>query len=136
VAEQDATLEARLRAALGSGPALRLAVLFGSYARGRARPDSDVDVGIIPVDAELTLNDELSLAAALSGACGREVDLVRLDREEPLLGREVALHGICLFEDTPGVFAAFRADAMARYVDWDETIAPHRARFLARLGGT
>jgi predicted nucleotidyltransferase len=36
----------RLRAALAGGPPLRLAVLFGSRATGRARAGSDFDVGI------------------------------------------------------------------------------------------
>jgi predicted RNA polymerase sigma factor len=62
----------------------------------------------------------------------REVDLVRLG-EAPLLDAEVARDGVCLTEAAPGVFAAFRADAMSRWIDFDETLAPHRARFLQRV---
>jgi predicted nucleotidyltransferase len=123
----------RLRAALGSGPPLRVAVLFGSRATGRARPGSDFDVGIVPVDPELSLNDELLLASALSAAVSAEVDLVRLDDDAPLLGAEVVRGGICLFEATPGAFAAYRATAMSRWIDFEETIAPHRVTFLRRL---
>jgi uncharacterized protein len=108
-------------------------VIFGSYAQGRARADSDVDVGILPVDPALSWHDELALAARLSEAAGAEVDLVRLDREDPLLGREVARTGVCLLEAALGEFAAYRADAMSRWYDFDELIAPYRARFLARL---
>ena len=39
---------------------VRLVVLFGSSARGSARPDSDVDLGFLP-DRDLTLGDELAL---------------------------------------------------------------------------
>jgi predicted nucleotidyltransferase len=126
-------LLARLRAALATGPKVRLAILFGSRAIGRARPDSDVDVGIVPVDAAMTLPEELALGAALSKALVQEVDLVRLDQDNPLLGREAALRGRCIVEERPGVFAAYRANAMSIWIDYDETVAPHRQRFLARI---
>jgi predicted nucleotidyltransferase len=123
----------RLREALRDSASLQLAVLFGSRATGRSRGDSDYDIGVVPNDARWSLADELSLAAALSAATDAEVDLVRLDEQEPLLGREVASHGICLFEAAPGVFSAYRATAMSRWIDFDEMVAPHRARFLKRL---
>lgn len=126
---------ARLRAALASGPPLRLAVVFGSRATGKARPESDFDVGVLPLDPGLTLHEELAFAAKLSEALEAEVDLVRLDTDDPLLGREVAQHGICLVEREPGAFAAYRADAMSRWIDFDEVMAPHRERFLRRLAG-
>jgi hypothetical protein len=63
----------------------------------------------------------------------REVDLFRLDGDDPLLGREVATHGICLFEAEAGAFAAYRASAASRWIEFDETIAPHRNAFLRRL---
>lgn len=118
--------------ALAHGPPLRLAALFGSHATGRAGSASDFDVGIFPVDPQLSLHDELTLAASLSAAVSTEVDLVRLD-DEPLLGAEVARTGICLLEAAPGVFAAYRADAISRWLDFEGTVAPHRARFLRRL---
>jgi predicted nucleotidyltransferase len=136
VLSPDPTLIAALGRALSSGPPLRLAVLFGSRGRGAPRrPQSDVDVGIVPASPALSDADELAMTAALSTAAGLEVDLVRLDRDEPLLYREVALHGTCLHEDAPGVFAAWRADAVSRFIDFEETIAPHRDRFLERLAG-
>jgi predicted nucleotidyltransferase len=82
-----------LRRAFAEGPPLRLAVLFGSAARGRTRPDSDVDVGILPNDPDLPLHAELDLQARLERACGRSVDLVRLDRVSSLLKWEVARSG-------------------------------------------
>jgi len=122
-----------LRATLAQGPPIRLAVLFGSRATGRTRKESDFDVGIIPIDPALSLRDELALASELSAAVSAEVDLVRLDADAPLLGAEVARTGICLFEAAPGVFAAYRASAISRWIDFEETVAPYRARFLRRL---
>ena len=134
-ATPNAVLE-RLRATLAESALVRLAVLFGSRAAGTARESSDFDIGILPCEAALPLRDELGLASALSGAAGCEVDLVRLDGDDPLLGREVVRSGMCLFEAEPGTFAAYRAQAMSRWLDFEETIAPHRQRFLRRLAGT
>jgi predicted nucleotidyltransferase len=110
-----------------------LAVLFGSRATGEGHDRSDFDIGIIPVDPSLTLHAELALAASLSAATSAEIDLVRLDEDAPLLGAEVARTGLCLFEIAPGTFAAYRASAMSRWIDFETTIAPHRAHFLRRL---
>lgn len=128
----DPSLLARLRAALGEGPPLRLAVLFGSHATGAANKGSDVDVGIFPA-YDLSLGDELAEAHRLSTRLDADVDLVRIDQDEPLLGLEVAKHGHCLYEAEPGIFSAYRATAVSRWLDFDETIAPHRKRFLDRL---
>lgn len=113
---------------------LRLAVLFGSHAQGMAHPESDVDIGILP-HTDLSLSDELSLARALQEAVDLPVDLVRLDRGDALLGREVASHGVCLIEKTAGAYAAYRAVAMQEWIDFDETTKPHRAALLQRLVG-
>ena len=117
---------------LRAGPALRRAVLFGSQAKGTAKSRSDFDIGIIPVE-NLSMHEELSLASLVSGVLESEVDLVRLDEDNPLLGREVARTGICLLEDKPGAFAAYRATAMSCWLDFEETVAPHRENFLRRL---
>lgn len=124
----------RLRTVLARAGGVRLAILFGSHARGAARPDSDVDIAMLPVDPKLPLHDELSLQAALSATCGRDVDLVRIDTDDVLLRWEIAKDGILLFEARPGVAARFRAEAG---IAWDEhrpLFESTRRRFLARLG--
>jgi predicted nucleotidyltransferase len=127
----DSALRARLHAICAQMP-LRLAILFGSQATGKAHAGSDFDVGIWPTRA-LALREELSLASELSYVTGTEVDVVRLDGDDPLLGREVAQTGICLYQDCEGEFAAYRARAMSTWIDFEETMAPHRKRLIATL---
>jgi predicted nucleotidyltransferase len=101
-------LEERLRGVLEGIPEVRLALLFGSQARGTARTGSDVDVAVLAHGADL-----LALAAALSRAIGETVDVVSLeDPGFPLL-EELVRDSIPVYEGTPGAAASWRAHALS-----------------------
>jgi predicted nucleotidyltransferase len=112
---------------------VRLAVLFGSRAKGTEHTGSDVDVAVLPRDAEWTLSGEQELARRLSESVGIDEDLERLDGDDPVLGLEVARHGRLIVEDAPGVFSAWRARAASIGLEFEECIAPHRRTYLERL---
>jgi predicted nucleotidyltransferase len=99
------------------GAVLRIALLFGSATRGQLRPDSDLDVGIVPADANGPLALELELQTDLERATGRAVDLVRLDRADPLVRWEAARSGVLLLERPEGAAARFRAEAALEHAD-------------------
>lgn len=107
-----------LQAVLQRGPPLRLAVLFGSGARGELRPDSDLDIGIVPEDPDLPQAAELDLQLELGAAAGRPIDVVRLDRASTLLRGQVARDARLLLEGRPGAFLAFRVRATVEYLDF------------------
>jgi predicted nucleotidyltransferase len=129
----QANLQARIRLALTGGPPLRLALLFGSGARSELRADSDVDVGIIPRDPHLPLVAELDLQVRLERACGRAVDLVRLDQASTLLRWEAARAGVLVLADPPHEFPRFVATSAIEHADLMTTLAPAAARFRQRL---
>lgn len=94
-------------------------MVFGSVATGTARPDSDIDIGMIfPRDPNLSLTDELTLQTALARASGRNVDIVRLDRAPTLVRWQVVRHGRVLLENEPFAVARFTADSVAEYLDF------------------
>jgi predicted nucleotidyltransferase len=115
----------RLRERAASLPEVRLAVLFGSLARGQARKDSDVDLGLFlePVSRR----ERLHVEAELARAAGREVDVVYLNEAPPLLRFEIARDGILLLEREEGLWTRCKVKAMLDWWDW----APN-ARFLAK----
>jgi predicted nucleotidyltransferase len=89
-------------------PALDLLVLFGSRARGDARPDSDWDFAYLAGGSL----DALALRADLADALGTDaLDLVNLDRAGGLLRFRAARDGTALFERRPGLFARFQYEA-------------------------
>ena len=93
-----------------------LAYVFGSVARGEARPSSDLDLGVVfrfvPVPRE---RDRLT--TDLEVAAGRRVDLVVLNEAPPLLTHEAIREGrliVCRDEDER---VRFETRATARYLD-------------------
>jgi predicted nucleotidyltransferase len=71
-------LLAKLRQALRTERNVRLAVVYGSVARGEDTPRSDVDV-LVSL-AEDRPDAAVKLAVRLEGALGRRVDVARLER--------------------------------------------------------
>jgi predicted nucleotidyltransferase len=107
-----------LKDVLRRGPPLRLALLFGSGARGELRPDSDLDVGIVPADPAMPFHAEADLQIDLERTTGRKVDLVRLDKASTLLRGQVARDAQLLLESREGEFRHFRAAATIEYLDF------------------
>jgi predicted nucleotidyltransferase len=95
---------------------LRLMVLFGSSARGRSRPDSDLDIGVLVGD-NLSAARRTKLWGMLCRLFQAEVDLTVLNHSDPLLGYQVACEGIVLFETEPDAWETWKSYAMRRF--WD-----------------
>jgi predicted nucleotidyltransferase len=101
-------LQAALRSALQRHPGVRLALLFGSEARGQATESSDVDVAILAPGQDL-----LELASCLSEATGREVDVVGLDDPGVPLLEELMRDSKPLHEAFPGAYGLWRSRALS-----------------------
>jgi predicted nucleotidyltransferase len=84
---------ARIEEELQRWPQIRFALLYGSRAHGRPRPDSDWDVAIYlddALDAGERLDVQRRIVAGLAPAV--PIDLVVLNEAPPLLGHR-ALRG-------------------------------------------
>ncbi len=53
--------------------------LFGSYARGDAKEDSDVDLGVILEDVRMSLWQYAGLALGLEEALNKKIDLIEIN---------------------------------------------------------
>ncbi len=106
-------------------PHIKLAVLFGSLAAGKARPDSDLDLAVAD-DKPLGVDARMALVADLAERVGRPVDLIDLTSAgEPLLG-QILTHGRRIL----GSDERF-AQLLRRHLIDDADFAPYRSRILA-----
>lgn len=128
----DENLLSTLRGAVDSGPRARFVALFGSAVRDELRSDSDVDLGWLPDDPEVSLTEELDFQASLTLAVGRDVDLVRLDRTSTICRMEVVRFGVLVAGDRDA-WIRFRAEAIAEFLDFEPALRDASERFRRRL---
>jgi hypothetical protein len=69
--------------------------VFGSVARGDARPDSDVDL-LVDFDREISLMDHVRFALALESALHRRVDVATEAELKPAYKDQVLREAIAL----------------------------------------
>ena len=123
-------LPASLLAAVSRMPGLRVLVLHGSRATGRAHARSDWDFAYL-ADTGFDAN---GLRAMLVEGLGSEhVDLADLERAGALLRHRVASSGTLVHERTPGAFQAFQMDAAQVWCDMAPVLEPAYERVLGAL---
>lgn len=123
-------LPAALAQRVTSMPGLHLLVLYGSRARGQARPESDWDFGY---EADAGFDADGLLALLAEGLNADRIDLVDLDRVGALLRHRVAQDGRVVFERTPGRFERFWLDAVHAWCELEPVLTPLYAGVLEAL---
>lgn len=120
----DAQIDAIL-SVLSRHPTVRLAILFGSIASGRARAGSDLDLAV-DAGQRLDAEEKIALISELAAEIGRPVDLVDLSAVgEPLLG-QILKNGKKILGSSPHL-----AELISRHVFNQTDFLPYRNRILA-----
>ena len=113
-------LEARIAQAVAVVDGVGTVALFGSHATNRARPDSDLDVAVLPTKADPACRRRLvsRVAAALAGlAPGGRVDVVLVDEAPELLRQRIFEHGRLVMQRNPADRRAWRVRTMREHGD-------------------
>lgn len=104
---------------MGQKRRLRFVILHGSYATGKERPGSDLDIALVGKQG-LSFNDTMAIYEALDGVFGdskeRELDVKTLHHADPLFRYLVIRDGILLYGD-PTDYNEFKAYAFRDYMD-------------------
>lgn len=106
-------------------PGIQAIYAHGSFARGDARPDSDLDVGVL-LPPGRRLGDRLDLTTTVSRQIGRDVDLVNLREAGLDLVREILRDGKLLYCRDAERTLAWEAERMTAYSDF----LPRRSALL------
>ena len=109
---------AQVQEVLKQYPAILAAYLHGSVAKGTARPDSDVDLALLPASGQrLSLKFRLECAGELEAILGCPVDLGELSTRNLIYAKEVIAHGEEIFTTNRFQSDLFMATALAMYAE-------------------
>ncbi len=114
---------ARLRSVFAGDPDAAAVWLFGSRARGEARAGSDLDLAVEPAGPALR-ERKLDVLTDLVRAGFEDVDLVILDRDDPVLRYEAIGPNVVVYAAPDYDPAEAWVQALRRYLD----TAPLRRR--------
>jgi len=133
--EED--VQNRLSAALGQVGKERdiiAAYLYGSYACGQARKDSDIDVAVLLEDAEsYSALDLLRLGRELEARAGLERIDVRLLNDAPLAARgRILTEGKLLYSGNDSKRVDFEVTSRSLYFDFLPHLEYLRKVFIQR----
>jgi len=122
-------LDAAIAQILERFPEISAAWLFGSEARGEARPDSDLDIALLFARRGTTALDVYELLGRLAAHLeslvpGRRIDLVLLEQQAPVFQHQMLREGRLVYDRDPRRRVDFESDAMVRYFDFEPL---HRA---------
>ena len=118
-------IDAQLKEVFAHFPKIALAVLFGSAALDRQRPNSDLDIAVA-ANRPLTASEKIAIIGALAERTGRTIDLVDLSGvAEPLLGQVVRHGRRILGSDT------LYGELISRHLFEQADFMPYRSRLLA-----
>ena len=113
-----------------------LAYLFGSYAKGKVTPLSDVDVAVLlndKIKSEVYFDMKLDFADQLSSYLGKEVEVVILNIADPRLSYQVIKHGEMVFEKTRDLKANFEKKALNTYFDLKPMFEFYEKKLFERI---
>lgn len=118
------SIDKQIRQVLERHSAIRLALLFGSLAKGTARFDSDLDLAV-GADRPLGVDETIELISDLATVIGRPVDLIDLSTVgEPLLGQIIAGGTRIVGSDT------LYAELVLKHLYNQEDFVPYQKRIL------
>lgn len=95
---------------------LKLIVVFGSFANGKQRKDSDLDIAVLG-SGEVSFNEQISLTNELSLIFNKSIDLSVLNRANPLLLFQASKNSILLY-GRKEEFSKFKLYAFNAYNDY------------------
>jgi len=113
-------------------PGVRAVYLFGSHAEGSARPDSDLDLAIVPRDRSVR-EKKLDIVTDLIRQGIDHVDLVFLDSDDLVLQYEAVCHNHVVYQTPDFEPGTMYSHVIRRYLDFLPYLERQREAYKRRL---
>lgn len=98
-------------------------ILFGSFAKGTAREDSDIDLAYFS-SQQLSSYERFILAGDLALIAGREIDLVDMKQIDTVFTMQIFSEGMPIYIKDKNEFIRQRMRAYSMYAALSEQRAP------------
>ncbi len=106
-------------------PGVAAVYLFGSVARNRQTPQSDLDIGVLFEPSSVPeIFRQIEMRETLSGLLHQEVDLVVMNRANPILKHQIFKHGKLLLLKNKSFLLSFFTSSLNEYDDIKRVRAP------------
>ena len=105
VLEQQKKVVEESRTLLMAESGIKLALIYGSYASGKFRSGSDVDIAVL-FDRPIDVGRRIELAGRLESKLGRPIDLVDINVMSGIILRQILFKGRVLIKKDPLAMAA------------------------------
>ena len=99
-------------------PAIAAAYIFGSYAQGKGKKSSDLDVALLLSETKIDGFSPLDFITTLEKQMGCKVDVVILNKANEVLKFEVRRQGILIFERSGQYRKQFEVRSRKAYEDF------------------
>ncbi len=113
-------------------PVIQAAYIFGSVATGKARNDSDLDLGIIPRSAEIH-QQRMDILYELAKAGFSNVDLVFLDTDDIVLKYEVIRQNRLIYQAADFDRGATYSLIVRQYLDFLPYLKTQRQAYKRKI---
>lgn len=107
-------------------PEIQVAMVYGSFARGKESPSSDLDLAVAGAKA-LSADQKVDLINRLSSRLAREIDLIDLGTVTGTVAKEALTTGRLLFNRDPQRLAGILSRLMVEEEDFQKL----RARLMS-----
>jgi predicted nucleotidyltransferase len=111
-------IEQKIASICKNEPSILAAFLFGSYAKGKEKPSSDIDVALLLNEMEIGDFTPLGFATELEKKLGFVVDVVILNNAGEALKFEVRRDGKLIFERSSQQRKQFEVKSRKYYEDF------------------